>query len=164
MPGCPPRHVCVAERRLLLTYLRTPRCDHGHPHLGSRSSLTPIASRSSLRSFQCQPVQGTAAFTPMMSHCCYLAILASNTPTETLLEYNLSTPFTIEKRLKRGCLRGGTTRASFVDRTPAPNPPRCILPVKSSQVKRCPNRKEDAGRAGSPGLTQDTGYFIIRHS
>ena len=23
MPGCPPRHVCVAERRLLLTYLLT---------------------------------------------------------------------------------------------------------------------------------------------
>ena len=144
MPGCPPRHVCVAERRLLLTYLRTPRCD-GHPHLGSRSSLTPIVSRSSLRSFQCQPVQGTAAFTPMMSHCCYLAILASNTPTETLLEYNLSTPFTIEKRLKRGCLRGGTTRASFVDRTPRG----AFYPSSQVKLKDARTGKKTPGEPGA---------------
>ena len=57
MPGCPPRHVCVAERRLLLTYLltarsatgRTGRTTNAHASIMSRGQLAERTAAAARR-------------------------------------------------------------------------------------------------------------------
>jgi hypothetical protein len=51
MPGCPPRHVCVAERRLLLTYLLTK--DHRSRNL--LQSGPPLSPESDVHGHQTSP-------------------------------------------------------------------------------------------------------------
>ena len=63
MPGCPPRHVCAAERRLLLTYLLThapAQLRHRHP------TLRPAPDQTSFVDQTCHLTYERTTTTPHM--------------------------------------------------------------------------------------------------
>ena len=68
MPGCPPRHVCVAERRSLLTYLLTTAATtQAHGPLAARAPARPGAARDRSRR-RAHPIPGSPVFRHARPH------------------------------------------------------------------------------------------------